>query len=56
MDEQIKILREIQGNGLNIITCGMCGSVNIVRLALAKFTCYDCSETQEHHDCADLFF
>ena len=62
MDEQIKILEEIQATGFNIITCGLCGEVNLVRLALGKerstemFTCYACAEKQQHHDCADLFF
>ena len=56
MDEQIKILKEIQNKGFNIINCALCGSVNIVRTAKELFTCYDCSEQQQHHDCADLFF
>ena len=54
--EQIKMLKELHNIGYNIVTCGMCGSVNIVRLAKETFTCYDCSETQEHHDCPDLFY
>ena len=54
--EQIKMLKELHDIGYNIVTCGMCGSVNIVRLAKETFTCYDCSETQEHHDCPDLFY
>ena len=55
MDEQIKILEEIQATGFNIITCGLCGEVNLVRLATEMFTCYACAEKQQHHDCADLF-
>jgi ribosomal protein L37AE/L43A len=56
MDEQIKILEEIQATGFNIITCGLCGEVNLVRKGTEMFTCYACSEKQQHHDCADLFF
>ena len=56
MDDQIKILKEIQGKGLNIITCGLCGEVNLVRLTNEMFECYVCSEKQQHHDCGDLFF
>ena len=55
-DEQIKILEEIQAKGFNIITCGLCGEVNLVRKANEMFTCYACDEKQQHHDCADLFF
>ena len=56
MDEQIKILKEIQDTGFNVITCGLCGEVNLVRLADETFICYACSEKQQHHDCGDLFF
>ena len=56
MNEQIKILEEIQKKGFNAITCSMCGEVNLVRLANEMFTCYACEEKQQHHDCADLFF
>ena len=56
MDEQIKILEEIQDTGFNIITCGLCGEVNLIRKGTEMFTCYVCSEKQQHHDCADLFF
>ena len=54
--DQVKILREIQDTGFNIITCSMCGEVNLIRKAHEMFTCYACSEEQQHHDCADLFF
>ena len=56
MDEQIQILKEIQNKGFNIITCGLCGEVNLVRLSDKTFKCYVCSEEQQHHDCGDLFF
>ena len=57
-DEQIKILEEIQAKGFNIITCGLCGEVNLIniRAGTEMFTCYACAEKQQHHDCADLFF
>ena len=54
--EQVKIQREIQGKGFNIITCGLCGEVNLVRLANEMFTCCVCSKEQQHHDCPDLFY
>ena len=53
---QVEILREIQDTGFNVITCSMCGEVNLIRKAHEMFTCYACSEEQQHHDCADLFF
>ena len=56
MEEQIKILKEMQDKGFNIITCGLCGEVNLIRKANQMFMCYVCSEKQQHHDCADLFF
>ena len=31
MNEQIKILEEIQKKGFNAITCSLCGEVNLVR-------------------------
>ena len=56
MVKQIEILKELQKIGYNIITCGECGSVNIVRKAKETFRCYDCFELQQHHDCPDLFY
>ena len=55
-EEQLEMLEELWILGYNIINCGICSSVNIVRLAEAYFTCYDCSEYQEHHDCSDFFY
>ena len=55
-DEQIKILTEMQNKGFNILTCGLCGEVNLIRKGTEMFTCYACAEKQQHHDCADLFF
>ena len=55
-EEQLEMLQELWVLGYNIINCGICSSVNIVRLAEAYFTCYDCSEYQEHHDCSDFFY
>ncbi len=54
--EQLEMLEELWKVGLNIINCAICGSVNIVRTAKELFTCYDCSETLEHHDCSDFFY
>ena len=54
--EQLEMLKEVQNIGYNIINCSICSSVNIVRTAIEHFTCYDCSEYQEHHDCADFFY
>ena len=54
--EQVKLLEELQEIGYNIINCNMCSSVNIVEKNKETFKCYDCSEYQEHHDCADFFY
>ena len=54
-DGQKKIQKEMQDKGFNIITCGLCGEVNLVRLANEMFECYVCSEKQRHHDCGNLF-
>ena len=55
-EEQLEMLEELWTFGYNIINCGICSSVNIVRTAKELFTCYDCSETLEHHDCSDFFY
>ena len=59
--EQLKILERIQDAGFNVVTCGNCGSVNLVDLEKLEkdnhlITCYDCNKTLDNADMPDLFY
>jgi len=42
-------------SGINIVTCGNCGSVNLHRLEDTEITCMDCNFKSEPCDFPDLF-
>ena len=45
----------IAKSGINIVTCGNCGSVNLHRLEDTEITCADCGLESEPCDFPDLF-
>ncbi|MFW6311705.1 MAG: hypothetical protein ACOC1K_05665 [Nanoarchaeota archaeon] len=40
----------------NIVTCGNCGSINIVDLKKAWYNCYACGYVSDPCDFPDLFY
>lgn len=52
---QYQLLKEIQAHGINIVSCGSCGSVILHRATDTEIECYDCKEVFQPDGCADLF-
>ena len=61
---QIELQEEMQSKGLNLVTCGNCGSVNIHRTGPIfddeanefEIECCGCLETMDVSDCPDYFY
>ena len=55
---QLEMLKEIQESGYNIVTCGDCGTVNIIEIRESEdlHTCFDCGFQSEGCDFPDLFY
>ena len=54
--EQYDLAQEvIAKSGINIVTCGNCGSVNLHRLEDTEITCADCGFESEPCEFPDLF-
>ena len=54
--EQYDLAQEvIAKSGINIVTCGNCGSVNLHRVEDTEITCADCGLESEPCDFPDLF-
>lgn len=55
---QLDMLKEIQESGYNIVTCGDCGTVNIIEIRESEdlHTCFDCGFQSEGCDFPDLFY
>ena len=57
--KQLKLNEEINGLGYNIVTCGNCGAVILVKKEVfaVKIICYDCScVSEDGSDFPDLFY
>ena len=54
---QIHLSDEIkQKSGINVVTCGNCGSVILHKLSDENINCYDCGNEMSTSDCSDLFY
>ena len=55
---QLDMLKEIQESGYNIVTCGDCGTVNIIEIRESEdlHTCFDCGFQSDGGDFPDLFY
>jgi len=53
--KQYDILIEIQANGHNVVTCGHCGIVILVRDDQKEYTCFVCGSDGEPCDFPDLY-
>lgn len=54
--EQVKLLKEIQEKGYNVVTCGNCPTVFLHRTGVNEVTCPVCKMTQDTSDCPDLWY
>ena len=59
MEQQFEILRRMQEDGYNVVTCGNCGDVVLLELNVAQrcldVQCPHCKETMEYSDMPDLY-
>jgi hypothetical protein len=56
-NEQCKIAKKIlDKTGINIVTCGECGSVILVDAKKTEYFCYGCGKPGEPCDFPDLFY
>lgn len=60
VSEQISLQHEIQEAGLNIITCGHCGTVLLHRILPIEedqgIQCFGCLREMDYSDCPDLWW
>ena len=54
--EQVKLQLEMQSKGLNIVSCGNCGTILIHRMGAEHIVCHDCGEHMALSDCPDLYY
>ncbi|MHC4376010.1 MAG: hypothetical protein ACYS26_05365 [Planctomycetota bacterium] len=56
-EEQYFILRDIQRSGYNVVTCGDCETVNLVRFSDGDFyKCHKCGFDDDSSSFPDLFY
>jgi len=53
--KQIELIEKIQAMGVNLVTCGECGIVQLIETNLAEVECYNCGMVGEQCDYPDLF-
>lgn len=55
---QLELMDEIRVlSGINIVTCGNCGSVILHKTNLEEtVSCHDCGRDMDLSDCPDLFY
>jgi hypothetical protein len=55
--KQYELVRTvIEDANINIVTCGMCGSVVLHKIESEEIECYDCNFISEPCDFPDLFY
>ena len=55
-DSQLELLLKIQAIGINIVTCGNCGTIILVKWKREEYYCYECDKSGEPCDFPDLFY
>ncbi len=55
-DSQLELLLKIQAIGINIVTCGNCGTIILVKCNEEEHYCFDCEESGEPSNFPDLFY
>lgn len=54
-ENQIRLQKEIQNAGYNIVTCGNCGSILLHKLGDDKINCF-CGGEMDLSDCPDYWY
>jgi len=54
--KQIELQERIQASGINIVTCGNCGTILIHELKDELINCACCNEILDQCDCPDLWY
>lgn len=55
--EQIDLFYDINRAGLNIVTCGNCGTMLLHKIDEKEtITCFSCKEVMAKSDCPDYWF
>lgn len=55
-EKQIQLQERMQENGMNLVTCGNCGTVIIHDLKSDDVECHECNGTYDSSDCPDIFY
>lgn len=55
-DRNVQLAQELNVHGINIVTCGECGCVNLHRSKDEEISCQDCGMVSEPCDFPDLFY
>lgn len=54
--KQYDILRQMQSDGYNVVTCGNCGGVVLIQLPIKdEVQCPHCKVTMDYADFPDLY-
>lgn len=53
--EQIELQEEMQNNGLNVVSCGNCGTILLHNTGEEEIDCL-CGNTMSLSDCPDLWY
>ena len=53
---QLPLLKKIHTQGINVVTCGDCGTVMLVERKEDKHKCFDCGFTEDPSYFPDLFY
>ena len=54
--EQIELQERIVAIGLNIVTCGNCGTIILHELSDENILCFGCNRNMSLCDCPDLYY
>lgn len=54
--EQVELQLEMQSKGLNIVSCGNCGTILIHKVGKENIVCHDCGEHMSLSDCPDVYY
>lgn len=54
--DQLALLEKIHKQGINVVTCGDCGTVMLVEREEDKHQCFDCGFTEDPAFFPDLFY
>ncbi len=56
LDKQVDLQEQMQAKGLNLVTCGYCGTVNLHETKVEDIECWGCGFTSEPCNFPDYFY